>query len=991
MTRWLLIGLLVFFTGGANAQMRKPVAKLSPSLARLNERYTAYLAQRSTRLFTSQDPLVPLVDNNRVAIDATAADDVNDLRSELMSLGMIDAVAFGRIVSGHLPVSSLSVLSALRNLQFARPPLAITNMGSVTSQGDAAQRSSVARTMFGVTGSGVMVGVLSDSFNCLGGAAADMTSGDLPPVTVLQEEPGCSSSGTDEGRAMLQIVHDVAPGASLAFATAFAGQANFANNIVALKNSGAKVIVDDVIYPAEPMFQDGIIAQAVDSVVAAGVSYFSSAGNNGRNAYVSAFRPGPVFKSGEFGSPFFFGGIAHNFSDNGTDVFQRITLPNNAGFLMIFQWDSPSFSVSGAPGSPNDIDVYILNATATQVLAQSALGNVAASGGTGDPSEFLSFVNTTGATADFNIMITNFEGPNPALMKYVLFGFDGTIQEFATNSGTLYGHANAAGAEAVGAAAYVNTPAFGVSPPVLNSFSSAGTTPILFGPAGNRLAPPDLRAGKPEIVAPDGADTTFFGTDTDGTLFPNFFGTSAAAPHAAGVAALLLENQPSLTPFEVYAKLENAAINMGAPGFDNDNGFGLIQADAAFLPSLTISDVTVTEGNSGTVNAVFTVTFSTATAQTITVNFATANGTATAGNDYVSNSGLLTFNPGETSKNITVVVNGDTAIEANETFFVNLTSSSNASIADGQGVGTIANDDAAVVALSNLSTRVRVLTGDSVMIGGFVIEGLAPKSVLIRARGPSMGGAPFFIPGTLANPFLRLFSGSTVIAQNDDWQTSDPLCANTGFACGGPADIAATALGPCEPNPGQSAAPPGCTQESAILITLPPGAYTAIQSGFGGATGIGLIEVFEADGGVSPSELINISTRGRVETGDNVLIGGFVIEGSSVKTVGLRARGPSMAGAPFFVPGTLPNPFLRLFSGSTVIASNDNWRDLQPAEIIAAGLNPCEPNPGQATPPDNCAQESAMVVSLPPGAYTAIVTDVAGGTGIGMVEVFEID
>ncbi len=222
MTRWLLIGLLVFFTGGANAQMRKPVNKLSPSLARLNERYASYLAQRSTRPFTSQDPLVPLVDNNRVAIDATAADDVNELRSELMRLGMVDAVAFGRIVSGHLPVSSIANLATLRSLQFARPPLAITNVGSVTSQGDAAQRSSVARTTFGVTGSGVMVGVLSDSFNCLGGAGADMTSGDLPPVTVLQEEPGCSSSGTDEGRAMLQIVHDVAPGASLAFATAFA-------------------------------------------------------------------------------------------------------------------------------------------------------------------------------------------------------------------------------------------------------------------------------------------------------------------------------------------------------------------------------------------------------------------------------------------------------------------------------------------------------------------------------------------------------------------------------------------------------------------------------------------------------------------------------------------------------------------------------------------------------------------------------------------------
>jgi hypothetical protein len=493
----LVIGLIVFLASSAQAQVNKPLTPLSPSLVRLSEQYTSYLAQRSARPFTSREPLVPLV-GDWVAIDATAADDVNALTAELIGLGMTDAIAFGRIVSGHLPISSIAALKSLKSLRFASPALALTNGGVVTTQGDIAMRSNVARTTFGVTGAGVTVGVLSDSYNCLGGAALDIANGDLSPVTVLQEEPGCSSSGTDEGRAMLQIVHDVAPGAALTFATAFGGEANLANNIIAIKNSGAKVIVDDVIYLNEPMFQDGIIAQAVDSAAAAGASYFSAAGNSDRNAYSSTFRPGTVFAPGAIasapGAPFFFGGTAHNFSGSGTDVFQRITLPNGAGFIMSFQWDSPSFRVSGAPGSLNDVDVYLLNAAGTQVLAGSVSGNIVGSGGNGDPVELFSFFNTTGATADFNVMITNFDGPDPTLIKYVLFSFGGSIQEFPSNSGALYGHANAAGATAVGAAAYFNTPAFGVSPPVLNTFSSSGTTPVLFDQAGNRLATADIWA-----------------------------------------------------------------------------------------------------------------------------------------------------------------------------------------------------------------------------------------------------------------------------------------------------------------------------------------------------------------------------------------------------------------------------------------------------------------------------------------------------------------
>ena len=146
--------------------------------------------------------------------------------------------------------------------------------------------------------------------------------------------------------------------------------------------------------------------------------------------------------------------------------------------------------------------------------------------------------------------------------------------------------------------------------------------------------------------------------------------------------------------------------------------------------------------------------------------------------------------------------------------------------------------------LVNISTRGVVGTADNVMIGGFIIGGSAPVQVLIRGRGPALSGAPFFVPGTLNNPFLQIFSGQSVIAQNDNWQDTQQ------------AEINATGSSPCVPNPGQATAPPGCTQESAILVTLPPGAYTAILSGVGGATGVGLIEVFQLTGAIAPPSIL---------------------------------------------------------------------------------------------------------------------------------------
>jgi len=412
---------------------------------------------------------------------------------------------------------------------------------------------------------------------------------------------------------------------------------------------------------------------------------------------------------------------------------------------------------------------------------------------------------------------------------------------------------------------------------------------------------------------------------------------------------------------------------------------------------ISITDVTVTEGNSGTVTATFQVNLSAPSSQPVTVSFSTANRTANGGTDYVSTSGSLTFDPGETTKTITVVVESNDTLELDKTFVVNLTSATNAFIADGQGVGTIVNDDGQLPQmLGNISSRGAVLTGNNVMIGGFIVDGSTPKRVLIRSRGPSMAGAPFFVPGTLVNPQVQLFSGPTIIAQNDNWQDA-PSCP--GFVCEGAAEILNTGLDPCTPNPGQSSSPANCALEAALLITLPPGSYTAIVSGPGGSTGLALVEVFEADASVV-SELSNISTRGFVQSGDGVMIGGLIIEGSSPATVLIRGRGPSMSGAPFSVPGTLANPFLRVFSGQDVIAQNDNWQDAPSctgfvcgtaAQIAATRLDPCQPNPGQMVSPPSCTLESAILITLPPGAYTAIISGVGGRTGVGLVEAFEMD
>lgn len=258
--------------------------------------------------------------------------------------------------------------------------------------------------------------------------------------------------------------------------------------------------------------------------------------------------------------------------------------------------------------------------------------------------------------------------------------------------------------------------------------------------------------------------------------------------------------------------------------------------------------------------------------------------------------------------------------------------------------------------LGNISTRAQVLTGDNVLIGGFIVGGTSSKTVVVRARGPSLAAAGITNP--LANPQLQVFrsSGQQTIAFNNDWQEAANAAALT-----------ASGFAPSDP------------LESAVLVTLPPGAYTTVMTGVGGGTGVGIVEVFEVDEPNTP--LVNISTRGAVSSGANVLIGGFIVQGSTPRSVVVRARGPSLSLAG--VPNVLANPQLVLVRSSdgATIAANDDWQSDRPGSVALAA---------SGFAPDD-AREAAVIVTLDPGAYTVIVSGVGGATGTAIVEVFRPD
>ena len=319
-------------------------------------------------------------------------------------------------------------------------------------------------------------------------------------------------------------------------------------------------------------------------------------------------------------------------------------------------------------------------------------------------------------------------------------------------------------------------------------------------------------------------------------------------------------------------------------------------------------------------------------------------------NDKVDPSG---YGEGQTFlgfKDVTTDGSGDASFSVN--FPVTGTSTAFTATATDPDGNTSEFSAAFTTKLLNISTRMQVLTDDNVLIGGFIVTGISPKKVIVRAIGPSL--TAFGVPGALMDPTLELNAPDGSVTSNDNWKESQQ------------AEIEATGLQPTN------------DAESAILQTLEPGAYTAIVRGVNGTTGVGLVEAYDLDQ-PADSELANISTRGFIDTDANVMIGGFIIGPDDLgdATVLVRAIGPSLEN--FGVANAIQDPILELHSGDgDTIATNDDWRDTQETEITATGLMPTDD------------RESASLQTLAPGNYTAIVRGVDDTTGVGLVEVYHL-
>jgi len=520
----------------AKAQLTAPWTKVDRSLRESVAGGTASVRGQVSALNTVQeDP------GGRVHLSVYVSSLTEEQRALLRARGLtitFEGARFG-FVEGWAALENVAGLAALDFVTTVRPVAPpMTNTGSVTSQGDAIHRADLARQTYGVTGAGVKVGVISDSVDGLGTAVA---SADLPAdVQVLQ-----AGTGAGEGTAMLEIVHDLAPGSPLSFYGP-SSSGDMVAGITQLAANGASIIVDDLWFFDQPIYEEGAIAQTVNEQVARNVVYATSAVNSAKKHYGSTFstaggeNPAHLFAPGEIG--------------------QAITVQSGAARIILYwadQWGR----------SGNDYDLFLVAGDGIEIARSNNLQD-----GDDLPIETISVTND-GPPAQAFVVVRLYKG---SAKRFDVYYTGVTDIQFGSAVSSIPGHANASGAISVAAANADN-------PNVIADYSSQGPVNIVFPVLETRP--------KPDITGVAGVAVT------GAAGFPNpFFGTSAAAPHIAALAALVRQANPALSATQVKQTLMATAADLGAGGFDYIFGAGgadAVSAVAAALPPATTTTTTL--------------------------------------------------------------------------------------------------------------------------------------------------------------------------------------------------------------------------------------------------------------------------------------------------------------------------------------------------------------------------------------------------------------
>ena len=577
-------------------------AQRTPAQRKVSSRLLDDGSKPSERASTKarRDATDTAVPHGLVTVDIRA-DVTPAVLARIRALGgtVVSSVPKYRNIRARLPLAALEPLATLEAVQSIRPAeRPVTNQvlersvaGRVvvatskvdTTEGDVAHQANVARQTHSVDGKGIGIGVISDGVEML---ADQQATGDLPSrVTILPGQEGGSyplscggrSKGT-EGTAMLEIVHDLAPAADLFFSTGAGGSAQMAQNIEDLCTAGADVIVDDLAYLEASAFQDDVIAQAISAAAANGCYYFSAAGNGGNknddtaSVWEGDFAAGPALSLISAGS----GAVYHDFGGGvtGNEITTDSTRP------IVLQWADP------VGGSANDYDLFLIDADG-RVLARSTNTQ----DGTQDPLEFIRSSCSPDRVGARLVIVKNAGAADRYLrLSYAREGLA------ITTAGHTFGHSASEDAIGVGA---VDVADAGGADGVFNgtesieTFSSDGPRRIFFNADGTPVTPGNFSSTggrvlqKPDLAAADGVSTSAPGIAT-------FHGTSAAAPHAAAIAALVLEaagGPANVTPAALRTAMTGSALDIEETGGDRDSGAGIVMApDSVDAVDIAVAD-----------------------------------------------------------------------------------------------------------------------------------------------------------------------------------------------------------------------------------------------------------------------------------------------------------------------------------------------------------------------------------------------------------------